>query len=174
MRYCQQLSHSDNSSKVVQMILVLKKTDISSNWRYFRLRLFLIFEYNGNRSISPCDITLTSHERRGVWLFVQQRIQPNDKAMSKSRITGEFPHKCGDPGCERVLIPYAWVNGLIASAVKHSDGIWRRPESSGWKKESWSLSHLDDLAIGSISTGWLMTNALCHPDDIRCYPKSSR
>ena len=29
-----------------------------------------------------------------------------------------------------------------------------------------SLSHPDELAIGSISSGWLMPNVLCHPDDI--------
>ena len=30
----------------------------------------------------------------------------------------------------------------------------------------WSLSHPDDLAIPSISSGWLIVNALCHPDDL--------
>ena len=30
----------------------------------------------------------------------------------------------------------------------------------------WSLSHLDDLAIPSISSGWHMADALCHPDDL--------
>ena len=36
-----------------------------------------------------------------------------------------------------------------------------------------SLSHPDDLSNGSISSRWLMVNGLCHPDDLRCYPKSS-
>ena len=48
------------SLEVVQMILVLKKTSISWNWWYFRLRLFLIFEYNVNCSMSLYDITVTS------------------------------------------------------------------------------------------------------------------
>ena len=30
----------------------------------------------------------------------------------------------------------------------------------------WSLSHPDDLAISSISSGWLIVDALCHPDDL--------
>ena len=30
----------------------------------------------------------------------------------------------------------------------------------------WSLSHPDDLAITSISSGWLIVDALCHPDDL--------
>ena len=30
----------------------------------------------------------------------------------------------------------------------------------------WSLSHPDDLAIPSISSGWLIADALCHPDDL--------
>ena len=29
-----------------------------------------------------------------------------------------------------------------------------------------SLSHPDDLAIPSISSGWLIVDALCHPDDL--------
>ena len=30
----------------------------------------------------------------------------------------------------------------------------------------WSLSHPDDLAIPSISSWWLIVDALCHPDDL--------
>ena len=30
----------------------------------------------------------------------------------------------------------------------------------------WSLSHLDDLAIPSISPEWLIVDASCHPDDL--------
>ena len=30
----------------------------------------------------------------------------------------------------------------------------------------WFLSHPDDLAIASISSGWLIVDALCHPDDL--------
>ena len=30
----------------------------------------------------------------------------------------------------------------------------------------WSLSHPDDLAIPSISSGWLIVDAWCHPDDL--------
>ena len=32
--------------------------------------------------------------------------------------------------------------------------------------EIWSLSHPDDLAVPSISSGWLIVDALCHPDDL--------
>ena len=47
------------------------------------------------------------------------------------------------------------------------------PKSSGWHNVIWSLSHPDDSAIGSISSGWLMANLLCHPDDIWISQKSS-
>ena len=30
----------------------------------------------------------------------------------------------------------------------------------------WSLSHPDELAIPSISSGWLIVDALCHPDEL--------
>ena len=33
--------------------------------------------------------------------------------------------------------------------------------------------HPDDLAVGNISSGWLMANALCHSDDLRFYPMLS-
>ena len=56
------------SQKVVQIILVLKKTNISSKWRFFRLRLSLIVEHNDTRSVSLYDITVTSYECHGVWL----------------------------------------------------------------------------------------------------------
>ena len=45
--------------------------------------------------------------------------------------------------------------------------------SSGWLKEIWNQSHPDDIAIGSISFGWLMANVLSHPDDKRSFHKSS-
>ena len=37
----------------------------------------------------------------------------------------------------------------------------------------WSQIHPDDLAIGSISSRWLMGIAGCHPDDLRYRPISS-
>ena len=37
----------------------------------------------------------------------------------------------------------------------------------------WSLSHPDDLAIPSISSGWLIVDALCHPDDLPGVSNSS-
>ena len=40
--------------------LVLRKTNISSKWRYFGLRLFINFEHNDNRLISLYDITVAS------------------------------------------------------------------------------------------------------------------
>ena len=44
--------------------------------------------------------------------------------------------------------------------------------SSGWHNEIWNLSHLDDLGIGSVSSGWLMVNVICHPNGIRSFPMS--
>ena len=42
------------------------------------------------------------------------------------------------------------------------------------KSSEWlSLSHPYDLAVGSISSGWLMANVLSHPDDIRSFHKPS-
>ena len=44
--------------------------------------------------------------------------------------------------------------------------------SSEWHNTIWI--HLDDLASSGISFGWwLMADAVCHPDDIRCYLKPS-
>ena len=45
--------------------------------------------------------------------------------------------------------------------------------SYGWHKEIWTLSHSDDLVIGSFLSGWLMVKVLRHPDDIRSFLKSS-
>ena len=37
----------------------------------------------------------------------------------------------------------------------------------------WSISHPDELAIPSISSGWVTANSLCHPDDILFHFMSS-
>ena len=37
----------------------------------------------------------------------------------------------------------------------------------------WSLSHPDDVSIGSISSGWLMDTSGCHRDDLRYWFRSS-
>ena len=42
------------------------------------------------------------------------------------------------------------------------------------RKLCWSLCHPDALAIGNISSRWLMGIAGCHPDDWRYCPISSR
>ena len=70
----------------------------------------------------------------------------------------------------------------IAPILSISSG-WHCRISSGWltmlpcvirvRKLIWSLSHPDDLDILNISSGWLIVNVLCHPDDIRSLPKSS-
>ena len=46
---------------VVQKILLLKKTKISWHWRYFRLRLFLIWEHKVNCSMSCSDVADFRH-----------------------------------------------------------------------------------------------------------------
>ena len=81
------------------------------------------------------------------------------------------------------------------NAICHPDDLWTMQYvirmtygqcnmSSGWltilpfvirmKSLFLPLSHPDDLSIGNISSGWLMTNIPWHPDDIRSFPKSSR
>ena len=104
-----------------------------------------------------------------IWLIDQQNVQSYEKAVlvSKSRITVGFPHK-GTVMCRsRVraspnsICMHESIDSLLCS------------KSSGWHmKESCSLSRPDDLALGSISSGWLLVNVLCHPDDIRSFPKS--
>ena len=47
------------------------------------------------------------------------------------------------------------------------------PISSGWHNVTWTLSHLDELAHGRISSGWLLDTAVCHPDDISYHHMSS-
>ena len=73
-------------------------------------------------------------------------------------------------------IPYGW---LMANVIFHPDCIRSFSMSSGWRNISWTLSHPDDLAIGSnpddlailsISSGWLMDIAGCHPYDLLYYP----
>ena len=46
------------------MILVLKRTNVSWNWRYIHFRLFLILE---ETITVQRPITVTSHERHGIW-----------------------------------------------------------------------------------------------------------
>ena len=146
---------------------VVKKTNISSNWRYFHLRLFLIFGHNDTRWITLFGITLSSHERHGVWPHRHHGCLFNSFFSLTTKLYQE-PHYG-----RIVLISYAWITGLIASTASHPGDIWRHPESPGWHNESWTLSRPDDLDIESISSGWLLTNALFHPDGIRSYPMPS-
>ena len=46
-------------------------------------------------------------------------------------------------------------------------------KSSRWYSEVWIRGHPDELAPGSISSRWFMTNAGCHPDDLPCCLMSS-
>ena len=163
---------------VVQIILVLNKMNIAWNWQHFHLHLFLIFERNVICSMSLWHYSyITGAAQRlnspAPWLIDQQLVeyvQYNDKAVSvsKTRITGGFPHKGPVMWRSRVQ---ASPNIICMSQQTHC----QCSKSSGWhKKESCSPSGRDDLAIGSILSGWLMVNGLCHPDDLRCYPKSSK
>ena len=43
------------------------------------------------------------------------------------------------------------------------DVAWCHPDEIS---KIWSLSHPDDLAIPSISSGWLIVDTLCHPGDL--------
>ena len=54
----------------------------------------------------------------------------------------------------------------MTNTVCYPDGIRSFPKSSGWHNVFWTLSYPDELAIGSISSGWLMDAAVCHPDDL--------
>ena len=49
------------------------------------------------------------------------------------------------------------------------DNIRSFRKLSGWHNVFWSLSPPDDLAILSISSGWLMDIAACHLHDLRYY-----
>ena len=55
--------------------------------------------------------------------------------------------------------------------------LLQRLECEAWRIVAsqcvWSLSHPDDLAILSISSGWLVNIAEYHPDDLWCCPMSS-
>ena len=55
----------------------------------------------------------------------------------------------------------------------HPDDFRYYPISSGWHNVIWTLSHADELAPGSISSGWLLDTAVCHPDDISYHHMSS-
>ena len=125
------------SPDVFQMLLVLKRTSISLNWRHFRLRLFLIFEHNLNCSIFLYDITVTSQECHSFWThrrfdwFITSLFSLTTKQYPSQRSAWRVDSltrgsECGDLGCERVPISYAWVNRLIACAVNHMDDIWRK------------------------------------------------
>ena len=127
-RYFEELS-SMISPEVVQMISVLKKTNIPSNSRYFRLRILLIFEQNDNRSTLQWR-----HIRETASLF----------SLSMSRITCGFARKGPVMWKSKVRAsPNIICTGLIASAVDHPDDIWRHPgdircylKSSGWHNET--------------------------------------
>ena len=140
-------------SRNVQIILVLKMTNISSKWRYFRPRLSLIFEHNDTHSVSAYDITVTSYERHCVWThrhldcLFNSLLSLTTEQISKSRITGGFTYKPDDIRCN--------------------------PISSEWHDEIWTLYH-PNAVPGSISSRWLMANGICHPDDLGCPLKSSR
>ena len=57
----------------------------------------------------------------------------------------------------------------MPNVLCHLDDIRSFPKSSRWHDVSWTLCHPDVIAPGHISSGWLMTNAARHPDDLRYY-----
>ena len=136
------------SPEVVRMILVLKMKNISSNWRYFRFRLFLIVEYNDTRSMSLYGITVTSHERHGVWThhrfdcLLKRLFSLTTKRYQRAALQVNSPHKG----------PVMWRSRVRASphsiclnhcqCSKSPDDIWSPLESTGWHHESWILSRL--------------------------------
>ena len=110
----------------------------------------VIFEYDDDHSMSLHEITMTSHERHGVWTHRHIDCLLNilsslkTKQRPKSCIMGEsldLLTKGGDAGCERVLILFAWINWIIASAASpssHPDDISWHPKSRGWHDKSWT------------------------------------
>ena len=48
------------------------------------------------------------------------------------------------------------------------DGIWCYLKPSGWHRRIWTLSRPDDLVPVGILSGWFMSEAVCHPVDVRC------
>ena len=181
------------SPEVVQMVLLLKKTKISWNRRYFRLRLFLIFEHSVNCSMSLHNITVTSQEchsfgtqRRFDWL-----ITSLFSIRTRVPISYSWVNRLDSLPVQQVIwitymkescslsrpydlaidsISFGW---LIVNVLCHPDDIRSMPKSPGWQKVSWTLCHSDEIAPGRISSGWRMTNAEYHPDDLRCCPISS-
>ena len=145
------------SPVVVQMVSVVIKTNISRNWRYFRLRLFLIFEHNVNCLMSLYDITVTSQgvpqllSSPASWLIDHQLIQSYYKAVSvsKSRITGG--------------ISSGWVT---ANFLCHPD-VFHLMSSAGWGWLNWDW-YLIRVSYGNVimSSGWHTLPFLRHPDEI--------
>ena len=99
-------------------------------------------------------------------------------------VTTQWPLKRGAHLTSLVWVCVLWrpyrLNGAICAmglfmrdALYHPDDISQYPRSSRWHDVIWTLIHLDELAPGRISPGWLMANGGYHPDDLRCCPMSS-
>ena len=136
--------------EVVQMILVLKKITIFPSafisslrtWRWlFNVSLWHYSDVTG---------VLQLLNSSAISLVDQQLVQCYDKAVSvpKSRITGVFPHK-GTVMWRSRMRASPSIICMICNRLN-----------------AYAVSHPDDIAIGNISSGWLMVNVLCHPDDI--------
>ena len=124
------------------------KLTILSNWRYFRLPLFLIFKHSDNRStlqwrhMSAMASGLTGD------LIIQQLVQSDDRAESKNRVMGGLPHK--------------------ANLLSHPDDIGLYRKSSGWHP-AMSISHFDEIVPMAKAPGRLRVNLpFCHLDDSGC------
>ena len=69
---------------------------------------------------------------------------------------------------------YGTLSGRhTALEISHPDTVSPLTKSSGQHNAIWTLNHPEELAPVRIASGLLMANVVCHPDDLRCYPKSS-
>ena len=62
-------------------------------------------------------------------------------------------------------MPLRWLSSwwylilmIYGQCRMSSDGLWCYHKLSGWHNEIWTLCHPVDLALGGISSGWLMAS----------------
>ena len=159
------------------MTLVLKKVELKNEFNS-------VSAYSNSSDITIiCEgfslyyITVTSHERHGVWnhrhlecLFNSLFSIMTGQTAAKSSIMVDSHHK---------------GTSFNAICVSHLNHYWCS-RSSGWLSAGWYLiwmsydanqrqpdditkfwvNHPNDLARGDNSSGWLGIIAVCHPNDI--------